>query len=439
MLSAEDNELIARTGPETMLGKMYRRYWHAVCLSSELPEPDCAPVEVTLLGEEFVAFRNTDGQVGVLSARCPHRGSALCLGRNEENGLRCINHGWKFDLTGACVDMPAEAPDSPLRRKVRVRAAPCVEKAGIVWAYLGPAEAKPEFPQFIWTMLPSEHLFVSKWLQESNFFNAIDGATDSHIAILHSFADPKVIAAARGEKTASMLAGDKRTSVFAKETDVGVMVASRRSADDPANWFWRITQFYFPYFIQTASEGHCNFWVPIDDESCWSYTVSWRIDRPFTDEEKTQMGTTGIHVRNVIPGTFVPKANRSNRWLQDRNKQKAFNYSGIDQIPLQDAAVQCTTRGARDGTTITDRTKEYLGPNDVGTITTRQRFLRAMKAFAENGTIPPGVETPKRYLRRGAQIVLPREASWEDWAVENLAPEKTNTRVGGEWKQHNLV
>jgi phthalate 4,5-dioxygenase oxygenase subunit len=439
VLSAEDNELIARTGPTTPLGNMYRRYWHAICLASELPAPDCDPIEVVLLGEELVAFRNSKGEVGLLDARCPHRGTSLCLGRNEENGLRCINHGWKFDITGACVDMPAEAVDSPLRRKARVRSFPCVEKAGIVWAYVGPPAHKPEFPQFIWTMLPAEHLFVSKWLQQSNFFNAIDGATDSHIAILHSFVDPNVLASARGERLAGLLSGDKRTAVFAKETDVGLMVASRRNAQDPNAYFWRITQFFFPYFIQTASEGHCNFWVPIDDESCWSYTVSWRLDRPFTDEEKKQMGTTGIHVRNTIPGTFVPKANRANRWLQDREKQRTYNYSGIDQIPLQDAAVQCTTRAARDGTTITDRTKEYLGPNDVGTIMVRSKFLRAIKAFVVDGTSPPGVDIPRSYLRRGSQVVLPRDASWEEWAAENLTPEKTNTNVGSEWQQYNLV
>lgn len=437
VLSHEDNLLLTRTGPDTPMGRFFRRYWHAVCLASEVPTPDCAPIDVTLMNEEFVVFRDTEGRVGVLNARCPHRGTALSLGRNEEGGLRCINHGWKFDITGKCVGMLGEPEDSPLRRKACVKAYPVEEHAGIVWAYLGPSELKPAFPGFVWTQLPAEYVFVSKWLQEANYYNAVDGITDSHIAILHSYADPNITAAARTERLAKLLSGDRRTSVFAADTPAGIMVATRRNADE-ANYFWRISQLYFPYFANTAATGHSFFFVPIDDESNWNYAVSWRLDRPFNEQERFQMGTFGAHVRNTIPGTFIPRANRSNRWLQDRAKQRGHNFSGIDQIPLQDAAVQGMLRAAIDGTTIPDRTQEMLGPNDVGTIKTRQRYLGALAAFLR-GETPPGTDRPEEYLRGSGQVVLPKDTVWTEWALENLAPEKQLTQIGSPWTHQVLA
>jgi len=410
---------------------MFRRYWHPVCLSSEVEGPDCDPVEVTLLGEDLVGFKDTDGRLGLLDARCPHRGTALSYGRNEEGGLRCINHGWKFTVTGECVDTPAEPEESTLKSKVCARSYPCEERGGIVWAYMGPPGTSPAFPEFVWTTIPSEYTFVSKWLQESNYYNAIDGATDSHVAILHSFLKDQDRTAARGEQLAPLLFQDQRPVVFTETTDVGLMIATRRSVGGD-RYLWRIAQFYFPYFIQMASAGHSNFWVPIDDEHCWNYCVSWRLDRPFAEWEKAQMGTVGIHVRNTIAGTAIPVANRSNRWLQDRTKQRMFNFSGIDQIPLQDAAVQCTMRAPRDGTTIPDRTREHLASSDVGSIETRARMLGAVKAF-EDGLSPPGVGDSRGYRRCGAQVILARDESWLEWAKEHLGPDQVPITIGHKW------
>ena len=151
MLTREENELVTRTGPGTPMGEVMRRYWMPALISSELPEPDCAPVRVQLLGEELVAFRDTEGRIGLLDEFCPHRRVSLWLGRNEESGLRCVYHGWKFDVAGTCVDQMNEPPDCSFAHKVRTTAYPTVELGGIIWAYMGPREKMPPLPEFEWT------------------------------------------------------------------------------------------------------------------------------------------------------------------------------------------------------------------------------------------------------------------------------------------------
>src|ERR671924_877367 len=136
MLSAEENDLLTRVGPTTPMGELIRQYWIPALMSSELPAPDGPPLRVRLLGENLIAFRTTSGSVGLLAHACPHRGASLFFGRNEAEGIRCVYHGWKFDVTGRCVDMPSEPPESTFRDKVRATTYPCVERKDVVWAYL---------------------------------------------------------------------------------------------------------------------------------------------------------------------------------------------------------------------------------------------------------------------------------------------------------------
>src|SRR5713226_5418703 len=187
MLSQEDNELVTRTGPGTPMGNLMRQYWLPAMLSSELPEPDCAPVRVLLLGEKLIAFRDTNGRVGLLANHCPHRGASLFFGRNEESGLRCVYHGWKFDVDGTCLDMPNEPAESDFRSKVKAVAHPCEERNGVVWAYMGPPERMGALPDIEWSAMPAEQRYISKRQQQSNYLQAIEGGIDSsHISFLHS-------------------------------------------------------------------------------------------------------------------------------------------------------------------------------------------------------------------------------------------------------------
>src|SRR4051812_4507368 len=179
MLSKENNETLSRVGPGTPMGALLRRYWLPLLLSSELPEGDGAPLRVKHLSETLIAFRDTDGQVGLVAENCPHRGASLFFGRNEEAGLRCVYHGWKFDSSGSCVDMPNEPPESNFKHKVKVTAYPCRERNGIIWAYLGPVGDEPPLPEIEWAVLPESQRYISKRVQECSWVQGFEGGIDS--------------------------------------------------------------------------------------------------------------------------------------------------------------------------------------------------------------------------------------------------------------------
>src|SRR6516165_4486765 len=179
MLSREENEYLCRVGPGTPMGTLLRRFWMPALIATELPEPDCPPIRLRLLGEDLIAFRDTAGAVGLIQNNCPHRGASLFFGRNEEAGLRCVYHGWKFDTSGACVDMPNEPPEYRFGNKVRITAYPTREFGGLIWAYLGPPDQLPELPKIEWARVPESHRYISKRFQETNYLQAIEGGIDS--------------------------------------------------------------------------------------------------------------------------------------------------------------------------------------------------------------------------------------------------------------------
>src|SRR5262245_32566747 len=187
MLTKEDNELLTRTGPGTPMGTLFRRFWWPALLPSELPSADSDPLRFRIMGEDLIAFRDSNGKVGFLAHNCPHRGASLFFGRNEEGGLRCVYHGWKFDTDGNCVDMPNEPAESDFKSKVRAVAYPAAEYAGVIWIYMGPPDKQPPLPQYQWCMQPNaERSTASKWMQDSNYAQALEGNIDSsHITFLH--------------------------------------------------------------------------------------------------------------------------------------------------------------------------------------------------------------------------------------------------------------
>src|SRR5918992_1542416 len=191
MLSVEDNEIVTNTNAGTPMGELFRRFWLPVALSEELPGPDCVPLRVRILGEDLIAFRDTDGKPGVVDAYCPHRGAPMFFGRNEENGLRCVYHGWKFDVTGACVDLPNAPEGATYKDKVKIKCYPSVDAGDLIWAYMGPEDKKPPFPAFEWTKLPRNHRYVTKFVEQCNYLQAMEGDYDpSHARFLHSTLTP---------------------------------------------------------------------------------------------------------------------------------------------------------------------------------------------------------------------------------------------------------
>ena len=255
MLSKEDNQLLTQTGPGTPMGELFRRFWMPVLLAEELPQPDCDPVRIRILSEDMVAFKDTDGNVGVIDNYCPHRRASLFFGRNEECGLRCVYHGWKFDINGDCVDMPSEPAESNFKDKVKIKAYPAKEFGSCIWVYMGPAELQPELPEFEWARVPDANRVITRFIQHSNFMQATEGEIDSsHVSFLHSVFDLSI------DYHRDMRVGDQkegRNSVLSykfgapqltvKETDYGFTYGSRRGPEE-GNYYWRVTQWMLPMF-----------------------------------------------------------------------------------------------------------------------------------------------------------------------------------------------
>lgn len=415
MLTAEDNGLVTRSGSSEPLGTLMRRFWIPVLLSEELPEPDCAPVRVKLLGERLVAFRDTAGKVGFIDEFCAHRGVSLWFGRNEENGLRCPYHGWKFDVHGQCVEVPSEPTESGYCNKIKLTAYPCVEKAGIIWTYMGPKDKQPEFPAFEWLDLPDSHRLVAKRWQECNWLQAMEGGIDSsHVSWLHSgelHTDPLH----KGTKGAKFQ-GDKTPKFEIVESPGGMIIGARRNAD-AGQHYWRVTQWIMPWWTMippygdNALNGHA--WVPMDDENCIAWSFTWHPTRPLSESElHTMRHGGGIHVE-TIPGTFRPIVNKDNDYMMDRPAQKAGRtFSGVHGIAMQDASLQ-ESMGP-----VVDRSRENLVSTDNAIIMARTLLKRAARAL-QKGQEPRGT-APEHHRVRSASFVLPEDQNFAKTKSDDL-------------------
>ena len=418
MISAEENFDLTRIGPGTLMGGLFRRYWLPALLASEVAEPDGAPVRVKLLGERLVAFRDTRNQVGLVDEFCAHRGVSLWFGRNEDCGLRCPYHGWKYDVNGQCVDLPSEGVDGPMRKRIRLKSYPCLELGGVVWAYMGPPELRPEPPGIEWAHVPPAQRFVSKRLQESNYLQAMEGGIDSsHVTFLHGAA----------LKRDPLFAGSKGNEYNLKDTmpefDVvefpgGLFIGARRNAEGD-RYYWRITPWIMPsHTIIPPRAGHplgAHVWVPIDDENCWAWSINYHPSRNLAEKEVSAMKAgKGIHVR-YIPGTFVPLQNRRNDYLMDREAQKrGETSSGVEGIAMQDASLQ-ESMGP-----IQDRTRENLCPTDRGIVMARRKLLQAAQASREGKPVPALAAEEQRV--RSCSIELPRGQHFREHARHGLFP-----------------
>ena len=421
MLSCEDNELLTRVGPATPMGITMRQYWVPALLAHEVPTPDCPPVRVKLLGEDLVAFRDSDGRIGLLDEFCPHRRASLFLGRNEDCGLRCVYHGWKFDVTGQCVDMMNEPEDLGFKAKIRTAAYPVVEGGGIVWAYMG-AGTPPPPPLFAWTGTPETRRHVSKVIQESNWLQGLEGGIDtSHAPILHRVIDPDSKRA--GFKPKDPFVRGKAPTLVVDLTDYGYRYAGIRPLDR-SDVHVRAYHFILPFHQIRPSRnedgvpltaGH--IWVPMDDETTMVY--NWVVtvrDESLPEDERleTRLGNGPDAVDQT---TFRSRRNRQNNYLLDRHVQKTETFTGIDGINLQDRAVQ-ESMGR-----IVDRSKEHLGPADKAVIQARRLLLEAVRTVRDGGT-PRGI-APTYYALAAAEGVLPRDTDWRTL----LAPDTASTEV----------
>jgi phthalate 4,5-dioxygenase len=418
MLKPEENELLTRVGQGTPMGATVRRYWIPALLARELAEPDGPPVRVRLLSEDLVAFRDSTGRVGLVDEFCPHRRASLWFGRNEEGGLRCVYHGWKFAVDGSCLEQMNEP--EPFCHKVHLNAYPTVELGGIVWTYMGPPEHTPPLPKFAWTQAPASHRHVSKVIQECNWLQALEGGLDtSHAPILHRLL--KDDAGRGGIKPSSAYVRARAPKIVVDITDYGYQYAGIRALGDDESHI-RIYHYILPFHQIRASRsetGHPvdagHIWVPIDDENTMVYNWAYSVGEPPLGEADRLERGLGNGPSHVDQATFRSQANRANNYLIDRAVQRQLSFTGIDGVNVQDRAIQ-ETMGR-----IVDRSKEHLGPADKAIIQLRQLLRRAVDMTARRGT-PAGV-APSYYRLRAAETIVPRAADWRPLVSEGLPSE----------------
>jgi hypothetical protein len=406
-MTAEQNALLTQTGPGTPMGDVFRRYWLPVLLANELPEPDGAPLRVTLLSERLIAFRDSEGQLGLMDEFCAHRGVSLWFGRNEEKGLRCPYHGWKYNTEGQCVEVPSEPVESGYCKNIKLKSYPLVERCGILWTYMGPTDLQPALPMFEWATVPKAQRHISKRIQECNYLQSMEGGLDSfHSTFLHrmSVGDDPLLK--RDPVSAALLKADPHPVFVPLESPGGLYIATRRNAD-PERYYWRVTQWIMPCFnLFPPYEGNPfggHAWVPIDDEHVTTFSIDYHPDRALHAAEIEAMEAgKGIHSL-LTPGTFLPVANKRNDYLMDRQAQRdRKTFCGVMGVAEQDAAVQ-ESMGP-----IEDRSKENLVGTDNGIIMTRKQLLRAVKTVQAGGA-PPGVDAATQRVRAFA-AVMPRHA-----------------------------
>jgi len=424
MLRAEENEILTRVGPGTLMGVLLRRYWTPACLTAEVPEPGGAPARVRLLGENLVAYRDQSGRVGLLQENCPHRGASLYFGRNEGDALRCVYHGWAFDADGRCVDMPSEP--QPFCEKVRMRAYPTHESGGIVWAYLGPRETMTPFRDFGTEGHDQAEFMATKQLTTCNWVQAMEGNLDTaHISHLHQFDGIDDIPDDGSDKPGypsnamswKFWRHDRAPRLELEETWFGYRYAGVRTTPN-GNTHVRVTAYALPYSTMVASIPFSvgqGLFVPIDDENCWRYFIGPKV-RP----NPRQLGGANLfsvapfstpisaYTDGIIPRLYTPE----NDYLIDRDTRSTGIFSGVSDFVSQDLMVT-ESMGP-----IYDRTQEQLGSTDRAISRMRHILISAAKGLAD-GKEPPAVAAGLDYRSiRGAEKIL---EPGEDWRTLGTA------------------
>ena len=444
MKAADMNELLVRLGPGTAMGGLMRRYWLPVLLSSELPQRDGPPVRVRLLGEDLVAFRDSNGDVGLLDQHCPHRRASLFYGRNEEGGLRCVYHGWKFAVSGRCLEIPSNGGSDSLCRRIWAIAYPCRERNGVIWTWMGARQQRaddkgvplPPLPDLEWNLWPEDRTVLWRSLRQCNWLQCLEGDVDQyHQSFLHTRLDDRLddqqyvtvpgkdSPAQSGSQVLRLARRVKIPTILMEDMDYGLMYAARRELDVEHDYY-RIRHFMFPFYTLvggdlTAPEFvyNCKAWVPIDDTHTLILESQFRPGKPWSEEERSQLlearNPAGFAPATNEPGgAWKPRANAGNDYLRDLELERSTLYSGIMSNPAQDAAMQ-ESMGP-----IVDRSREHLCALDANIIRVRRQLARGAQRLVEEGIPPPGSEDGSLYRSRPLGIILPKGQDWVEQTKE---------------------
>jgi len=424
---ARDNEEMTRVGPGTVMGEFMRQYWIPAAMSSEV-QADGPPMRLMLLGERLIAFRDSSGRVGVMDHRCPHRCASLFLGRNEQGGLRCVYHGWKFDADGNCVDMPNVAPEHDFKDKVTAKAYRTAERNGLIWVYMGARAQAPPLPAIEPSLLPPGDMTVQFVQRECNWLQALEGDIDtSHFGFLH--VGQLDLEDFEPDDMMRYTVLNRAPEYHVAEAPWGTTYAAYRAAA-PGRMYWRFANYMLPFWTQTpqgefATHVGARAWVPMDDTHTMFVHLHWKSAKPSYRMKKPD-GSTLLHItreHNYLPNTtdwygrWRLKGNAGNDWLIDREDQRAGrNYTGIDNIHLQDQAVTESMEP------ISDHAFEHLGPSDRMITATRRRVLMAARAFRDSGAPPPGVEDPRVYLQsRSGYFITDERTEWRQAYADQVS------------------
>jgi phenylpropionate dioxygenase-like ring-hydroxylating dioxygenase large terminal subunit len=414
MLTKEQNQIICSVGPGTSTGKLFRSIWLPALQSAQLSKHAGPPVRLKLLGEELVAFRDGNGQVGIVQSQCAHRLAPLFFGRVEQQGIRCSYHGWLYDTSGQCLEIPSQ-PTSNVCKSVKIKAYQTIEKADIVWIYMGDG-APPSLPKFAWVDLPKSQRMCSTWLQESNWFQGVEGEIDSsHVSILHKSKEQREVATMVHQKYTFL---DPTPKLFVHNTPVGFASIARRRAEDRNEYYWRLTQWMMPMFSLIPSAiwpigGRA--WVPIDDENTYTWDFSYSLggDIP-PDFVRTAIDgklfppagdyrTIKLNTGSMVE-TWVPRRRADNDYMIDRRQQaEDMEVSGIYGVNDQDRAMQ-------EGMgRIPEREREKLVASDLTVVTARRKVLDTVKSPETLAAFRALIEDGSVYAGNPIDAILPTE------------------------------
>jgi phenylpropionate dioxygenase-like ring-hydroxylating dioxygenase large terminal subunit len=406
-------DILTQTGPGTPMGRFMRQYWIPAALSSELAA-DGPPVRLMLLGERLVAFRDSAGRVGILDHRCPHRGASLFYGRNEENGLRCVYHGWKYDADGRCLDMANVPPQQSFKDKVCAKAYLAAERSGLVWVFMGERERAPGLPPFESALLPQDEIEYRFVQRRCNWLQAIEGDLDtSHLGFLH-FGGARLNAGLDAESR--NLVVNRAPEYKVADTPFGMSYGAYRPAEG-GGAYWRTAHMLFPFWVmppiaKIEANVMVRGWIPLDDEHCMFVGIA---HKDYLAENRGRWPMAGASLIDTLHpnGTgwldrFRMVEAEENEYFIDRAAQKAASFTGVEGIHVQD---QMITESMGPNV---DRALENLAPSDIAVVRGRRCLMRALAAF-EAGQRPPGADDPTHYAGvRGGYYTTPETGDWLD-------------------------
>jgi phthalate 4,5-dioxygenase len=412
-MNRQDNDLMCRVEGTAPMGKVMRQHWLPALLTEEVPEPDGDPVRVRLLGEDLVAFRDSDGKVGLIGEFCPHRNASLFYGRNEECGLRCLYHGWKIASDGTVLEMSSEPPESGFAQKIRHTAYPTHEAAGIVWTYMGLLQELPQFEPPVFQPSPDTKVSICKVIVNCNWAQILEGAIDSaHSSTLHAsdMVPARVDSAKATDQNWLRPSTDKAPRLQVQATDFGFRyVAIRRPIVNAATHdYIRMTLFIAPYTVLIPPNNRYRvalLHVPVDDAHTAFHFIAFGGNS--TPDQETWRKFNALQIGIDIDVTYRNRRSRANNYLQDRKAMKTGNWTGVPGIPNQDI-VMWETMGP-----LADRSKDRLGASDVAIVEFRRRMLESAKAVQNGGpAIDSGPSRTPQASLQSFEGIIPKHVDW---------------------------